>query len=271
MIYPGFWGIKRNKFFFITTTIMVLLLQQETMVVNAASFVVRHRHHSSPSSSLEFSQRNGRSSNNNDSTTTTTTLQAFKKKKKKQYGNRNDDDEDDDKKTWTYNPLDVNDLSPLDTLLRRGFIPFSVRLTQNSRYEEAVLNYMEKDGCNRATAQRNMDAYFCDPNGWVISKQRTKNLGEDFGDINGPTGVQKRPLFSLIWGAFSIWVIFSYFPAKIAANGGIRPTGFCMTERVKTADGKKICPKYTPNIFRSMDDQTFLNQVLIEESKTKAK
>merc|ERR1711862_430524 len=86
--------------------------------------------------------------------------------------NKNGSNNIQDKENWTYNPFDVNDLSPLDTLLRRGVVPLSVRLFRPQKYEEAVQNYMKKDGCDRATAQRSMDAYFNDPNGFIVSKQR---------------------------------------------------------------------------------------------------
>ena len=59
---------------------------------------------------------------------------------------------EDKTKNWTYNPFDVNDLSPIDTLFRRGPVPFAVRIIRSERYEEAVLQYMSKDGVDRATA-----------------------------------------------------------------------------------------------------------------------
>ena len=74
----------------------------------------------------------------------------------------NNNKQEDKTKNWTYNPFDVNDLSPIDTLFRRGPVPFAVRIIRSERYEE-VLQYMSKDGVDRATAQRNMDKYFNDP------------------------------------------------------------------------------------------------------------
>ena len=146
------------------------------------------------------------------------------------------------KENWTYNPFDVNDLSPLDTLLRRGVVPLGVRLFRPEKYEEAVVNYMKKERCDRATAQRNMDAFFNDPNGWVVSYGRKRDLGEDFGDINAPTGVQKRPVFSFFWGTFCFWLFFSFFPTRIAELGGVQPSlptnGICRYP-VKTVDGLK--------------------------------
>mmetsp|Transcript_15009 Transcript_15009/g.31128 ORF Transcript_15009/g.31128 Transcript_15009/m.31128 type:complete len:218 (+) Transcript_15009:61-714(+) len=140
------------------------------------------------------------------------------------------------KEDWTFNPFDVNDLSPLDTLLRRGVVPLGIRLGRPEKYEEAVLDYMRKERCDRATAQRNMDAFFNDPNGWVVSYGRKRDLGEDFGDINAPTGVQKRPVFSLLWGSFCVWLFFVFFPTRIEELGGVQPTftqpgGACLYQK----------------------------------------
>jgi len=150
-----------------------------------------------------------------------------------------------DKENWTYNPFDVDDLSPVDTLFRRGAIPFSVRLLRPQKWEEAVQNYIKKDGCDRATAQRSMDAYFNDPNGFIISKQREKAMGEKPGDINRPTGVQKRPVFSAIWATFCFWLFFVFFPTRIEELGGINPTygtnGMCNLP-VRDVSGKLVCP-----------------------------
>lgn len=150
------------------------------------------------------------------------------------------------RENWTFNPFDVNDLSPLDTLLRRGVVPFAVRLAKSAEYEDAVELYMQKDGCDRATAQRNMDKYFNDPNGWVVAKQRERDIGEDLGDINAPTGVQKRPVFSALWATFCFWLFFSFFPTRIAELGGIQPSygtsGMCKVA-VRTESGKLVCPR----------------------------
>jgi len=129
-----------------------------------------------------------------------------------------------DREGWTFNPFDIDDLSPVDTLMRRGVIPLSIRLLNKEKYETAVVDYMQKERCDRATAQRNMDAFFNDPNGWVISYGRKRDLGEDFGDINAPTGVQKRPVFSFFWASFCFWLFFIFFPTRIQELGGIQPS-----------------------------------------------
>ena len=121
---------------------------------------------------------------------------------------------------WTFNPFDVNDLSPLDTLQRVGPGPLFIRLFQEKRYEEAVLEYMRKDGCDRPTAQRNMDKFFADPTGWVASKARERDLGEEQPDVNAPTGVMKRPVFSFFWASWCFYLFFIFFPTRIGELGG---------------------------------------------------
>jgi hypothetical protein len=166
--------------------------------------------------------------------------------------------ENDDRENWTYNPFDVDDLSPLDTLLRRGIVPLGIRLLRSEKYEQAVLDYMRKEGCDRATAQRNMDAFFNDPNGWIVSYGRKRDLGEDFGDINAPTGVQKRPVFSFLWGYFCVWLFFVFFPTRIEELGGIQPSSFgtngvCLYQK-RTADGALYCEEGAKGFEKSAMD-----------------
>lgn len=153
-----------------------------------------------------------------------------------------------EKENWTYNPFDVNDLSPLDTLLRRGIVPLGIRLLRPEKYEEAVLTYMRKEGCDRATAQRNIDAFFNDPNGWVVAYGRQRDLGEDYGDVNAPTGVQKRPIFSFFWATFCVWFFFNFLPTRVADLGGIQPSlptdGICKYPIRSPEDGKLRCPTF---------------------------
>lgn len=165
------------------------------------------------------------------------------------------------RENWTFNPLDMDDLSPIDTLLRRGVIPLGIRLFNEEKYEDAVVNYMKKDGCDRATAQRNMDAFFNDPNGWVVNQGRMRDLGEDYGDINAKTGVQKRPVFSTVWAVFTFWAFFIFFPGRIAELGGVNPSlpdnGYCSFP-VQTVDGLK-CKERKGFQFNSIinDPSTF--------------
>lgn len=95
------------------------------------------------------------------------------------------------------------DLSPRDTLLRQGPIPFFIRVSRPTRYEADVRKYMARYGCERATAQRNVDAYNGDPNGWVVQKQRAAALGgdEEIDYDAFASGVVRRPVFSVAWTA----------------------------------------------------------------------
>lgn len=164
------------------------------------------------------------------------------------------------RENWTFNPFDINDLSPLDTLMRRGVVPLGIRLLRPAKYEEAVETFMQKERCDRATAQRNIDAFFNDPNGWVVAYGRQRDLGEDFGDINAPTGVQKRPVFSFFWASFCFWLFFSFFPTRIAELGGIQPsysTGGICKYPVKTEQGFKCMEG---NNFDSIG-QTYLDKM----------
>jgi len=92
-----------------------------------------------------------------------------------------------------------------------------------------------------------MDAFFQDPNGWVLQKERGRKLGglEDL-DYNAPTGVQKRPVFSVVWAGFCFWLFFSFFPTRIGELGGFKPSaienGVCTyTTSVSEGGGKRIC------------------------------
>ena len=52
---------------------------------------------------------------------------------------------------------------------------------------------MEYKGCDRLEAQRRMDFYFNDPNGFGVNEQREEELGESI-DYSTKSGVQNRGL-----------------------------------------------------------------------------
>lgn len=54
-------------------------------------------------------------------------------------------------------------LGPIGSLLRQGPVPFLIRITNPSTYDQAVNKYMNIEKCDKLTAQANMDAYFQDP------------------------------------------------------------------------------------------------------------
>ena len=76
---------------------------------------------------------------------------------------------------------------PFGSLVRQGPVPFFIRLSDETKYEMAVLNYMAQERCGRREAQGNMDAFFADPNGWALDKIATKEgkvQGFDYAKAN---------------------------------------------------------------------------------------
>ena len=68
-----------------------------------------------------------------------------------------------------------------------------------------VDKYMREEKVDRTTAQRNMDAFLADPNGWVIQKQRQIKLGEEV-DYNYEISTLDK-----IAGAASSQLVRGYF------------------------------------------------------------
>ncbi|CAM9122825.1 unnamed protein product [Heterosigma akashiwo] len=83
---------------------------------------------------------------------------------------------------------------PMGTLQRQGLLPFLIRVFPLSPYDAAVEKYMKRDGCDKVTAQANMDAYFNDPNGWAANK--AKGLEIDYVNQNVDKG---GLLLTFIW------------------------------------------------------------------------
>lgn len=121
--------------------------------------------------------------------------------------------------------FDEDDISNFDALVRFGPAPFITRVTQPDRYWEAVEKYEKEEGCSRVEAVRNMDAYFTDPTGWVVKKQRAKFRGESLPDYSGQSGVQKRPIFSAFWTVLLLWFFLILVPSRVGEQG-ISPSAF---------------------------------------------
>ena len=62
----------------------------------------------------------------------------------------------------------------IGSLTRQGLVPFLIRTVNPTTYDAAVNKYMRQEGCSRAEAMGNMDAYFADTNGWAARKMREK-------------------------------------------------------------------------------------------------
>ena len=84
---------------------------------------------------------------------------------------------------------------------------------------------MAETGRNRVDAQRAVDFYFNDPNGFGCNELREKELGEKI-DYSQKSGVQNRPVFSALWAAWCFYFFFVFLPARVGEIGGIHPSGF---------------------------------------------
>lgn len=135
--------------------------------------------------------------------------------------------------------FDDEDTSTFDALVRFGPAPFMIRLLQPDKYEAGVQKFMKEEGCSRVVAHRNMDAYFLDPNGWVVARDRATRRGEVTPDYTGQSAVQRRPVFSFFWAIFVFWFFLSFIPTRVTELGGINPHalsgGFC-TPDVRVVD-----------------------------------
>ena len=61
---------------------------------------------------------------------------------------------------------------PIGSLIRAGPKPFFQHLFFPDVYDQAVLKYMARDGCDRKEAQGNMDFFIENPNGKSIIASR---------------------------------------------------------------------------------------------------
>jgi len=130
--------------------------------------------------------------------------------------------------------FDDDDTSDFDALLRFGPAPFITRITQREKYEAAVEKFQRKEGCSKVEAVRNMDAYFSDPDGWVLSRGRIEKYGEKI-DYTKKSGVQKRPIFSTFWAVFIFWFFLIFLPTRVQElDNSSKPKafegGFCMPD-----------------------------------------
>ena len=68
-----------------------------------------------------------------------------------------------------------------------------------------------------------MDAYFADPIGWGLRREREKQFGEVV-DYTKKTGVQKRPVFSLFMVILTSWFFLIFLPTRVDELGGLKPS-----------------------------------------------
>lgn len=136
-----------------------------------------------------------------------------------------------------------DDVSAFNTLCQFGPAPFFVRTTQSSKYWKAVYKFEKEENVSRVLAVRNMDAYFSDPIGWGLKRDREKKYGEKV-DYSRKTGVQKRPAFSLFMLLLTSWFFLLFLPTRIYELGGLKPSalngGLCPPEvRIIDENGKE--------------------------------
>ena len=117
--------------------------------------------------------------------------------------------------------------------LLQGPKPVFTRLFQQDDYEQAVLKFMATDGCDRITAQGNMDAYLRNPQDWMFNRMEEEKRGVKYNYTNlQPKEIVLVLVWSTIVGAvvgralysLAMGVDFVSFPSLISVEAifGIR-------------------------------------------------
>ena len=84
------------------------------------------------------------------------------------------------------------------TLTNRNFPLLRRNKVDPQKYSLSVQKYMFDEKCDIIEAQANMDAFFADPNGWVLEKFRERDGGKPVDFVNQ---VRRRLLMLLLEGA----------------------------------------------------------------------
>jgi len=105
---------------------------------------------------------------------------------------------------------------PLGSLIRAGPKAFFMRVITPDQYDQAVLKYMAKEGCERQEAQGNMDAFFENPNDWQYQKLQEKKGAPKF-DYGTANTSPKQVTLSAIWAGIVI-LFFSTFIQDVLAG-----------------------------------------------------
>ena len=113
------------------------------------------------------------------------------------------------------------------TFLLQGPKPVFTRLFQQDDYEQAVLKFMATDGCDRITAQGNMDAYLRNPQDWMFNRMEEEKRGVKYNYTNlQPKEIVLVLVWSTIVGAvvgralysLAMGVDFVSFPSLISVE-----------------------------------------------------
>mmetsp|Transcript_13245 Transcript_13245/g.24365 ORF Transcript_13245/g.24365 Transcript_13245/m.24365 type:complete len:196 (+) Transcript_13245:114-701(+) len=112
-------------------------------------------------------------------------------------------------KWFTDNPdeMEGSSYGPIGSLYRAGPKPFLSRIFNGDTYDQAVLKYMAKEGCDRVEAQGNMDAYLENPQDWAYQKMVEKKGGpkKDYANANMDP---KQIILSTMWAG--VVFVFAY-------------------------------------------------------------
>lgn len=110
----------------------------------------------------------------------------------------------------------------IGSLYRAGPVPAFQRIVNTDTYEQGVLKYMAKEGCDRIEAQGNMDAYLENPQDWAFQKMDEKRGGavKDYANANMNP---KQIILSTTWAC--IVVGFAYYLVTGLAEGKWGPAG----------------------------------------------
>ena len=143
-----------------------------------------------------------------------------------------------------------DDTSALNTLAQFGPIPFFAKLNDPEKYWSAVEDFERREGMSKVVAVRNVDAYFADPIGYALAKDRAENNGEinEYSKgYSGKTGVQKRPVFSLFMLLLTTWFFLIFIPGRVSELG-VHPSatsgGLCIPSNTLVEDACNNGYKY---------------------------
>lgn len=95
----------------------------------------------------------------------------------------------------------------IGSLYRAGPVPFIQRIVNADTYEQAVLKYMAREGCDRIEAQGNMDAFLENPQDWGYQKMDEKR-GRPKKDYANANMDPKQIILSTVWAC--VVVVFFY-------------------------------------------------------------
>jgi hypothetical protein len=90
------------------------------------------------------------------------------------------------------------------TFLKHGPLPAFRRIFQPADYEQAVLKFMDTEGCDRNVAQGNMDCYMRNLNDWFYMRAQEEKLGVKFDYVTiDPKGLILVSVWTLLLFLFA--------------------------------------------------------------------